>query len=123
MSKRAGILLAVGLLATTPAFAGTLGTESGKAVWHSTQCVKPVAPESVVTAHPETLGNDMNRLSAQQNAYVDAAQYYMNCIKDEAANDQTQIDKAIASDAQKAIADMQADVSASTAALHNRQSR
>ena len=123
MNKRAGILLIVSLLAGMPACAGTLGTESGKAVWHSTQCTKPVAPASVMNAHPETIGDDMNRLFARQNAYVDAAQNYMNCIRDEAANDQMQLSQAITSAAQKTIADMQADISASTAALHNRQTR
>ena len=121
MYKFSAILLVSCLLTTMPASAGTLSFDGGKAVWQSGLCTKPTPPDSVLNAHPETSGNHMNSLIAQHNAYVDASQNYMNCIKNESANDQEQVNQAIASGAQKAIADMQSDVTAASAVLHKPQ--
>ena len=121
MTKLFGILLAVGLFATLPASAGTLTLDEGKAVWQSNQCSKPTPPDSVMKAHSETSGENMNRLITLHNAYVDAAQNYMNCIKAEAMNDQTQINLAIASNAKAAITSMQNDVMAAAPPSPNHQ--
>jgi hypothetical protein len=76
-------------------------------VWHSTQCVKPTAPAAILQAQAETSGEDMNALMTQHNAFVDAAQAYMNCLKDEATRDQADLDQVIITGAQKAIGDIQ----------------
>ncbi len=120
MRKSFGILLAVGLLSAVPAFAGNLAFENGLTVWRSTQCVKPNPPGSVLNAHPETAGEDMNGLVAQHNAYVDAAQAYMNCLGNEAERDQAMVTQSITSGAQKAIADVQAEVDGAGAPLRGR---
>ncbi len=52
----------------------------------------------------------MNTLSGQRNAYVDAMQAYMNCISNDAHQDQALISQTITSSAQKAIADAMAEV-------------
>jgi len=121
MNKLFGVFLAASLLAAMPACAGALTFDGGKAAWHSEQCIKPLPPTSILGAHPETSGDKMNQLIAQHNAYVDAAQDYMNCIKNEAANDQAQINQAIASNAQQSISDMQEDVMRASPPLRNRQ--
>jgi len=121
MRRISGLILAFGLLAAQSAMAGNLTFESGQTSWHSTQCVKPAPEASFANVSPETAGDDMNSLVARHNIYVDAAQNYMDCISNEAENDQGLVSKAIASDAQKAIANMQAEVDASSAALHARK--
>lgn len=110
MRKSFGFLLAVGVLAAMPALAGNLTFDNGQPAWHSSTCVKPVPSKSVLAAHPETAGNDMNALISQYNAYADAAQDYMDCISGEAENDQDSIGKAIASGAEAEIAAMRAEV-------------
>jgi len=119
MLKFSGPFLIVCLLAAVPAHAGNLSFDNGQTSWHSTQCIKPNPPVSVMHAHPETAGDDMNGLIGQHNAYVDAMQTYMNCLGDESERDQTMVDQAITANAQKAIADAQAEVDSSSAALQN----
>jgi hypothetical protein len=60
----------------------------------------------------------MNTLIAQHNAYVDAAQNYMNCISNEAEHDQNATTQEISSGAQKAISDTQSEIDRDTEALH-----
>ncbi|MDE2029766.1 MAG: hypothetical protein KGI97_04280 [Alphaproteobacteria bacterium] len=110
-------LLAFALLASAPAMAGDIVLTNGQPAWHSSECVKPNPPASVLHANPETSGNDMNSLVSQHNAYVAAAQNYMNCISKEAQRDQASYDHAIVSGAQAAIADMQAAVDAAAKPL------
>ena len=110
MRKSSGILLTACLLVAAPAFAGNLGLEGGKNVWTSTQCPKPNPPGSILRAHPETSGSDMNVLMAQHNIYVDAMQAYMNCISNDAQHDQTLITQTITSSAQQAIAQAMAEL-------------
>jgi hypothetical protein len=52
----------------------------------------------------------MNGLLSQHNAFVDAAQNYMNCVSGEAERDQAAAAKAITLNAQKTIAQMQDEV-------------
>ena len=106
-------ILLTALLAALPVFAGNLVFDNGKTQWTSTQCTKPIAPPSVLGASRETVGNDMNALITQHNTYVDAAQSYMSCIKNEAENDQALVNQAIAASAQADIAQMQEDVTKS----------
>jgi len=119
MLKSLAFLSVLGLLMATPAMAGDLTFVNGQTTWHSTQCVKPTPPNSLVKAHPETAGDDMNSLMDQHNAYVDAAQNYMNCLAAESDHDQTSVNQAIAASAQAAIADMQTDLDADAAAMRN----
>ena len=121
MTKLYAFVLSAVLLAAPAAFAGNMTFDNGQASWHSTQCTKPVAPPSVLAAHPETAGEDMNALITKHNAYVDAAQAYMNCISGEAEGDQTKVDQAIAASAQQAIAAMQGDVDRATQVLRSKQ--
>ncbi|MGB9154780.1 MAG: hypothetical protein WCD70_17045 [Alphaproteobacteria bacterium] len=123
MRKSYALFLALGLLVAAPALAGDLTSVGGATAWHSTQCTKPTSPASLLKAHPETAGDDMNSLVAQHNAYVDAAQNYMNCISSEAAHDQTAVNEQIASGAQTAIADMKGELDADAQALRSRQSK
>lgn len=109
MRITSGTWMAAFLLTALPAFAGNLALENGRNVWIPS-CTKPAAPPSVLQAHPETAGNDMNTLSGQRNAYVDAMQAYMNCISNDAHQDQALISQTITSSAQKAIADAMAEV-------------
>ena len=62
----------------------------------------------------------MSALITQHNAYVDAAQIYMNCISAEAEHDQIAVNQEITSDAQKAIADTQADIEKDAKPLRGR---
>lgn len=112
MRKSLGFLTLLALVAATPAFAGNLSFENGRTAWHSTQCQKPVAPPSLTGAGSETAGNDMNALMGQYNAYVDAAQAYMNCLSNEAERDQSMVNQSIAASAQQTIAAMQSEVTA-----------
>ena len=121
MRTYSGILLATCLLAVSPAFAGNLTLENGQTSWHSTQCPKPNPPGSLMAATPETPGEDMNSLASQHNAYVDAVQNYMNCVSSEAENDQTLVNQTITANAQKAIADAQADADADLAVRKNQK--
>jgi hypothetical protein len=57
----------------------------------------------------------------QHNAYVDAAQSYMNCIGNESDHDQTAVNQAIAASAQAAIADMQNDLNADAMSMRDHQ--
>ncbi len=116
MRTSSTLVLAFCLLATTPALAGNLSFDNGVTSWHSTQCVRPNPPASYLKAHPETKGDDMNSLMSQHNAYVDAAQAYMNCLSNEADHDQTMVNQAIAASAQKAISDTQFDIDNDAAA-------
>ena len=121
MRKFYGTFLSVCLLAATPALAGDLTLASGHTTWHSTQCTRPNPPASILKADRETPGDDMNALISQHNAYVNAAQNYMNCVSGEATHDQTIVDQEIASSAQKDIADMQKEISAEAQSLRSRQ--
>jgi hypothetical protein len=103
-------LIAAVMLVAAPALAGNLTFDGGQTVWHTTQCQKPTPPTSVLGANPETRGEQMNSLISQHNAYVDAAQTYMNCISNEADRDQTMVNQAIASGAQHEIAGMQDEI-------------
>jgi hypothetical protein len=108
--KSTSFVLAACLLAAAPAVAGNLTLDNGHTTWHSTQCSKPMGPGSVMGAKSDTAGDDMNSLMGQHNAFVDATQAYMNCIADEASQDQTLVDQTIVAGAQKNIADAQADL-------------
>ena len=112
-------LLAFCLLVAPGAYAGNLTFDNGQTIWHSTQCTKPVAPESFLKAHPETAGDEMNNLAARHNAYVDQAQKYMNCISSESESDQNMVNKAIADGAKQAISEVQAEIDSDTAAMRN----
>ena len=121
MRKSFGMFLSTCLLVATPALAGDLSFDNGSTAWHSSQCVKPNSPTSILSAHPETSGDDMNSLIAQHNAFVDAAQAYMNCVSGEAQHDQSLVNQQIANGAQKTIADMQAEINADAQAIHGRK--
>jgi hypothetical protein len=115
------LVAAIALLAATPAFAGNLTFDGGQTAWHTTQCTKPMPPTSVYSAQPDTQGDQMNSLISQHNAFVDAAQNYMNCISNEADRDQTMVNQAIASGAQREITAMQDEVNRTAASLRERQ--
>jgi hypothetical protein len=121
MLKSSSLLLAVGLLTSTSAFAGTLTFDGGQTVWHSTQCIKPTAPPSVRSAHPDTSGEDMNAMMGEYNNYVDAVQFYMNCVSNEAATDQTAVNQQIQTSAQKIISESQADLDSSAQTMRERE--
>ena len=110
MRKMTAILMGVAVLAATPAFAGNLTFDGGVTAWHSTQCTKPMPPASITGANSEAEGEQLNSLISQHNAYVDAAQNYMNCISNEADRDQTMVSQAIASGANRTIAATQDEV-------------
>lgn len=118
MRKSFGMFLSICLLSATPALAGDLSFDNGTTAWHSTQCLKPNPPASVLKAQPETSGDEMNALIAKHNAFVDAAQAYMNCVSGEAQHDQSLVNQQIASGAQKAISDMQAEIDSDAQAVH-----
>jgi hypothetical protein len=117
---RLPLLTIAALFISVPAFAGNLSFDGGQTTWHSTQCNKPVPPSSFVGADPETHGEDMNALVSQHNAYIDAAQGYMNCISNEADRDQTMVNQAIASGARRVIADEQAEINQASTPLRRR---
>jgi hypothetical protein len=123
MLKSYGVFLSACLLAATPVFAGDLTLAGGQTTWHSTQCTKPNPPASVLKADRETSGNDMNALVAQHNAYVDAAQNYMNCVSNEATHDQTAVSQQIAAAAQTVIADVKGEIDSDAQALRSRQQK
>jgi hypothetical protein len=104
------LVYGLALLASTPAFAGNLTFDGGQTAWHTTQCTKPMQPTPVYKASPETEGDQMNSLISQHNAYVDAAQQYMNCISNEADRDQTMVNQAITVGAQREIGETQQEV-------------
>ncbi len=120
MRISSGIWMTAFLLASVPSFAGNLALENGRNIWIPS-CTKPTSPASVLNAHPETAGNEMNSISAQQNAYVDAMQAYMNCISNDAQQDQMLINQAITSSAQKAISEAMAEANASSPAAASRR--
>ena len=120
MRKCSALILTVCLVAATPSFAGNLTLENGQTSWQSTQCQKPVPPNSIMGAEADTAGEDMNSLVGQHNAYVDAAQNYMNCISNEADRDQTLVNQQITSGARAAITEMQSEVDRSAPAVHKR---
>lgn len=103
MRKSSGILLAACLLAATPALAGTVTFEETGAVWKSSKCEKPVPPELILEADPETPGNKMNEMISAYNTYAGAAQAYMNCISRESDADQRNVVQAISSGAKEEI--------------------
>lgn len=103
MRKSFGLLVAVGLLASTPALAGNLEFKDGDAIWTSVKCTRPTPPESVLDADPETKGSRMNAIMKKRNAYAEEVESYMNCISHEAEGDQSTIVQAISSGAQKEI--------------------
>jgi len=121
MRKFSGILLASCIFATLPAMAGNLTFENGQSTWHSAKCSKPVAPESIVNADPETSGSKMNALIGDYNAYANAAQAYMNCLSKEAEDDQKSIGQAISSGAQAEISAVNAEVEKLYAPFHKVQ--
>ncbi|MFA5040099.1 MAG: hypothetical protein WC464_00500 [Bdellovibrionales bacterium] len=106
MKNTSGILLAACLLAASPSMAGNLTFDNGQPQWHTTNCPKPVPPESIMNADPETAGNNMNALLSKYNAYAQDAQTYMNCISNEAAEDQKTIGHTITTGAQDEITAM-----------------
>ncbi len=110
MRLSSGILMILFLVVAMPSFAGSLALENGQNVWIPTKCTKPTPPPSVRSAHSETAGREMNALSAQHNAYVEAMQAYMNCVSSDAQQDQTLITQTITSSAQKAIADAMTEI-------------
>jgi hypothetical protein len=115
------ILTAVALIASAPAFAGNLTFDGGQTAWHSTQCTKPMPPASVMGAKSDAESDQLNSMVSQHNAYVDAAQNYMNCISNEADRDQTMVNQAITTGAQKTISDTQDEVSRSSLPMRARQ--
>ncbi|MDD3371587.1 MAG: hypothetical protein PHE27_07165 [Alphaproteobacteria bacterium] len=110
MRKSTGLLAAALLLAATPALAGNLDFENGDAVWRSSRCERPVAPKPDMKITPEIRGNDLNALIAQRNAYTEKVQAYMDCVGNEAENDQMVIGQAISTGAQKEIDEARAEV-------------
>ena len=121
MRKSSGILLAACLLAATPAMAGNLTFDKDKSTWHSSTCTKPIPPESVITADPETKGNVMNAMVARFNVYAGQAQAYMNCISNEAENDQKVTNDAITSGAQAEIASVKVEIERMAAPIRGAQ--
>lgn len=107
MCKSLALFLGIATLAAAPAFAGDLTFENGKATWHSTQCMAPNPPPALTGASSESSGEQMNTLVSQHNAYVDAAQVYMNCISNEAQRDQEMVNQQITAGAQRAIVETQ----------------
>jgi len=72
-------------------------------------------------ADRNTDGNDMNTLISQHNIYVDAVQNYMNCVSNEAEQDQAKVNQAIAASAAKVIADSQTEVDSAARPLRDKQ--
>ncbi|MDD4616316.1 MAG: hypothetical protein PHW76_04265 [Alphaproteobacteria bacterium] len=98
-----GVLAAACLLSVTPAFAGNIDFNNGEAAWHSSRCQKPIVPMAGSKITSETRGNQLNALIAERNAFADAVQAYMNCVSNEAENDQAVIGQGISAGAQKEI--------------------
>ncbi len=115
--RKSGILLSACLLAATPAVAGEMTYNGNQASWRSTKCEKPIPPPSLLSAHPETKGNDMNALATQRNAYLDAIQAYMNCISSEAEMDFGIVSHAITAGAQRDIDAAHAEANRTTSAM------
>jgi len=108
-------------LFATPALAGNVTvTADGKMSWQSTQCTVPTPPPSL-SKNPETPANSMNARVTEYNAYVHAAESYMNCVSDEASRDAAGTSQMIVKTAQDIISREQEAVAASNAPLQAKQ--
>jgi len=104
---RSGFLwgLATLLFMMAPTFAGELSFSDGQTHWKSTQCVMPTFNPTGIT--PETVANDLNLGVSRYNAYVNAAEAYMQCISLESQADANSTSKAIIKAGQDAINETQ----------------
>jgi len=99
--------------------AGTANTTDGQGTWVSTKCQVPQLPQ-VLSRDPEAAANDLNAQMAQHNAFVAAAQQYMNCVSQEAQSDATATGQVITRSAQLLIEQMNAQVARSAALLQGK---
>ena len=117
-SFKAAMLSCLGLaivLAPSQSLAGEVRFNGNTMQWHSTVCQRPETPVSWAYANPETAGNRMNAMQFDINMYIEKIQRFMDCVSNEAENDQRRVNAVIADDARNIIQEAYESVTRLTA--------